>query len=165
MYALGDYVVYGIHGVCRVSQFQEQVIDKKVRTYYVLEPCDQTGAKFMLPVDNPTVLAKLRPILNKEELDALLSSTQVHQDHWIEDENKRKQAYRELIISGDRAALLQMIYTLETHKARQVAAGRKVHLCDENFLRDATKLLEEEFSLVLGIEKQMVKEYIRSHFV
>lgn len=165
MYALGDYVVYGIHGVCRVSDLQEQTVDKKLRTYYVLEPCDQSGSKFMVPVDNPAVLAKLRPVLSKGELETLLSSTQVRQDHWIEDENKRKQTYRELITSGDRTALLQMIYTLEQHKARQAAEGRKFHLCDENFLRDATKLLEGEFSLVLGIETQKIKEYIRNYFV
>jgi hypothetical protein len=35
-------------------------------------------------------------------------------------------------------------------------------MCDENFLRDAEKLLSTEFSLVLGIGQNEVGEYIQT---
>ena len=78
----------------------------------------------------------------------------------IDDESQRKSKYRELINSADRGALICMIRLLHDHKAKQLAAGRKFHLCDENFLKDAQKLLSAEFSLVLGIPKQEVASYI-----
>mgnify|MGYP002517196277 CR=1 FL=1 len=34
------------------------------------------------------------------------------------------------------------------------------HLCDENFLRDAQRLLSVEFALVLGIAPEQVGEYV-----
>ena len=43
-------------------------------------------------------------------------------------------------------------------------AGRKLHLCDENFMRDAEKLLNAEFSLVLNIAPNEVEGYILSAF-
>jgi RNA polymerase-interacting CarD/CdnL/TRCF family regulator len=55
-----------------------------------------------------------------------------------------------------------MINTLHQHKKVQAEAGRKFHLCDENFLRDAEKLLNAEFSLVLGIQPADVGAYILS---
>ncbi len=160
VYRTGDYVVYGIHGVCRVTGTEEQTVDRKRVDYYILEPVDQQGARFFVPKHNQAAVAKLRPILKREELYALLCSDEVRQQTWISDENHRKQLYRELIVSSDRAALIRMVGALHRHKAEQAAAGRKFHLCDENFLRDAEKVLGGEFSIVLGIPPEQVEDYI-----
>ncbi len=160
MYNIGDHVVYGIHGVCRILCQEERIVDRKKVLYYVLEPLEQVGARFYIPAHNEAALKKLQPVLSREALDALLASPEVRQDSWIADENQRKQRYRELICAGDRAALICMVASLYRHKEAQTAAGRKFHLCDENFLRDAEKLLNSEFSLVLGLPPEQVREYI-----
>lgn len=162
MYCLGDYVVYGIHGVCRILELEERIVDRKKLQYYVLEPVEQAGARYLIPVHNEAAVGKLRPVLSREELEKLLRSQEVRADAWIPDENLRKQAYRELINSGDRGGLIRMVGTLYRHKELQAAAGRKFHLCDDNFLRDAQKLLSSEFSLVLGIEPEAVGSYVQS---
>ena len=162
MYSIGECVQYGIHGICRVCAVEERIIDRKQVRYLVLEPREQAGSRYLVPTNNEIAMAKLRPVLLREELDALLHSQAVRKDAWIADENQRKQRYRELISGGDRTALLQMVHTLYQHRQIQLVAGRKVHLCDENFLRDAKRLIDEEFSLVLGIESGQVGEYILS---
>ena len=160
VYEIGEKVLYGIHGVCRVSDTEERTVDRVKRQYLVLEPVDQAGAKFFVPTHNEAALSKLRPLLTREALDALLRSEEVRQEAWIEDENARKQAYRELISSGDRTALIRMVGSLHRHRQAQIEAGRKFHLCDENFLRDAEKLLSAEFSVVLGLEPGQVGSYV-----
>lgn len=160
MYQIGDRVVYGSHGVCTIVSEEERLIDRKRIRYFVLEPIHQSTAQYLVPAENPAALAKLRHLISKEELSALLASSEIRESCWIPDENVRKQRYRELITSSDRVALLRMINTLHQHKVRQVEAGRKFHLCDENFLHDAEKLLTAEFSLVLGIEPSEVEGYI-----
>lgn len=160
MFQIGDQVVYGIHGICRIIDLEERVVDRKKIPYFVLEPMDQPGARFFVPSQNPAALAKLRRVLDRVELESLLASEEIRQNCWIADENRRKQRYRELISGGDRAALLQMISSLHQHKKEQAAAGRKFHLCDENFLRDAERLLNAEFALVLGIQPSEVGSYI-----
>ena len=160
MYQIGDFVVYGVHGVCRIIEIEERLVDRKNVSYYVLQPAEQSGARYLIPMHNQAAVSKLRPVLSREELNALLRSEQVQAQEWVGDENRRKQIYRELIGSGDRAALIRMVGVLHRHKAEQAAAGRKFHLCDENFLRDAEKVLNAEFSLVLGIEQGQVGNYI-----
>lgn len=161
MYQIGDQVLYGIHGVCRVRQLETQLVDKKQRTYLVLEPEGQQGARFLVPTHNAAAMSKLRPVLTAAELEALLMSPEIRLDHWIPDENQRRQRYRELISSGDRQALLGMICTLYRHRASQAAAGRKCHLCDENFLRDAEKLMSGEIALVLSLDYEKARDHLR----
>lgn len=160
MFQIGDLVVYGIHGVCRILSLDERVIDRKKIKYFALQPKDQPEARYYVPAENPVALSKLRHIIGQDELNALLDSDEVRAENWISDENQRKQYYRDIINRGDRASLLRMIYTLHQHKERQAQLGRKFHLCDENFLRDAKKLLNAEFSLVLNIEPNEVGKYI-----
>ena len=162
MFQQGSQVVYGIHGVCTVIGLEKRVVNRNRVEYYVLEPVKQPGDRYYVPIQNAAAVAKLKPILSKEQLDALLSSPEVAEDTWIADENQRKQKYRELITGGDRAALLSMVKALHIYKDAQLAQGRKLHLCDENFLRDAEGLLGGEFSLVLGIAPKEVGEYIQN---
>ncbi len=161
MLQIGSQVVYGIHGVCTIIEVEARRVDRKKVEYFVLEPNDQPGARFYVPTQNQVALSKLRPLLTKEALDDLLDSEDTHRDCWISEENLRKQKYRELINGGDRAALISMIRALQLHKESQLAAGRKFHLCDENFLRDAEKLLRSEFSHVLGMSQAEVSTYIK----
>lgn len=162
MFQVGDRVVYGIHGVCDVTEQEVRMVDRKRVTYLVLEPLGQPGSRYLVPTHNAAAMGKLRKMLTKEEMEVLLLSDAVRMDCWIRDENLRKQTYRELIGSGDRQKLMGMVHTLYRHKAEQAAAGRKVHLCDDNFLRDAEKLLISEVSIVMELEPEQAKEFVRS---
>lgn len=163
MYRIGDQVVYGIHGVCRVADMEKQVVNKKPVAYLVLEPLGQEGARFLVPMHNEAAMSKLQPMLTQQELEALLKSDGVRTENWIREDNLRKQTYRELITSGDRAGLMRMVYTLYRHRKAQQAAGRKVHLADDNFLRDAEKLLSGEIAVVMGMEPEQAKAYLRGN--
>ena len=162
MYQVGDQVVYGVHGVCKVVDQEERIIDRKKVIYLALEPIRQAGSRYFVPTHNAAAMAKVRNMLSREELEVMMESEEVLADGWIRDENQRKQTYRELIGSGDRVRLLQMVRTLYRHRKTQSAAGKKCHLCDENFLRDAEKLLIGEFSIVLNMDQEQAKHYIRS---
>ena len=162
MVQAGDLVVYGMHGVCRVVEEEKRVIDRKTVTYLVLEPVGQTGSRYLVPTHNASAMAKIRPMLTKQTLEGLITGEEAKADAWIPDEGQRKQVYRELIGSGDRVRLLQMVRTLYRHKKAQTAAGKKVHLCDDNFLRDAEKLLASEISVVLEMDADQAKQYLRA---
>jgi CarD family transcriptional regulator len=160
MLQTGQLVLYGIHGVCRVSGTQQQKVDRKMVEYYVLTPVDQASACFYVPVNNQVALSKVRPLLSRDALTALLNSEEVKESCWIEEENLRKLRYREWISSGDRVALIRIFRTLTAHKKQQLLDGKKFHIVDDNFLRDALKLLSAEISLVLDIPGDKVAEYL-----
>ncbi len=161
MFESGECVIYGVHGVCRVIGREKQLVNRKRTEYLVLEPMGQTESRFYLPVANETAMAKLRPVLGAQELNTLLSSDEIRQDGWINEENTRKQYYRDLISSGDRTALLKMTNALYRYRESQLAAGKKFHQCDENFLRDAEKLLASEIGLVLNKTPEEARTYLR----
>jgi len=165
VFEIGDKVLYGIHGVCEILAIEVKNIDRKNVSYYVLEPTDQQGARYYIPAHNQAAVSKLSKLLSASELACLLDDAKNSPDVWIADESRRKLRYRELINSGDRKALLDMIYALHRHKKLQAETGRKFHLCDENFLRDAEKLLKAEFSIVLGIPQEQVSKYIAERMI
>ena len=103
-------------------------------------------------------------MLSEEELRALLNSPEVREDHWIDEESRRKMYYKELITRGDRKEILQTIYALYRYKAAQMEAGKKFHLCDDNFLRDAEKLMSSEIALVLEMTMEQARDYLRTEF-
>ena len=161
MYNNGDFVIYGIHGVCRIMGTEKQLVNRKRSEFLVLEPLVQSGSKYYVPTENPTAMGKLRPVLSKDELMQLLDSTVVREDCWISDEGHRKQAYRELIVSADRLRLMQMVSSLYRYRGAQEAAGRKFHQCDDNFLRDAERLLCMEVALVMDMSNEEARAYLR----
>lgn len=163
MYNTGDFVIYGIHGVCRIMGTEKQLVNRKRSEFLVLEPLVQSGSKYYVPIENPAAMGKLRPVLSKDELTQLLDSAAVREDCWISDEGHRKQAYRELIVSADRLRLMQMVSSLYRYRGAQEAAGRKFHQCDDNFLRDAEKLLSSEISLVMDLPADEARELLRKH--
>ena len=163
MFEVGQWVMYGIHGVCRVAGTEKQLVNRKRSEFLVLEPLSKAESKFYLPLGNPTALAKLKPVLSEEELRALLNSPEIREERWIDEESRRKMYYKELITRGDRKEILQTIYALYRYKAAQIEAGKKFHLCDDNFLRDAERLLSSEISLVMNLSADEARDFLRRH--
>ena len=161
VYQVGQKVIYGIHGVCCITAVEVKCSGKEKKEFYCLEPVEQPGAVFYVPTANPAAVAKLRPILTVTEFEELITTQKERKVIWIEDENQRKQRYRELISQNDRGELISMVSALYRHKRQQEECGRKFHICDENFLRDATRLISSEFSLVLGISPSEVADYMK----
>ena len=164
MYQVGQQVVYGIHGVCKITDVETKIVDRKKIPFFVLEPLSQPGARFYVPAENPAALAKLSTLLTQQELTSLLSSVEKSKKAWVPDENRRKLRFRELLSSGDRKAILEMICALQIHKAEQAEKGKKFHLCDENFLHDAEKMLCSEFSLVMEKSQKESMDYLYEYY-
>lgn len=160
MFQCGDRVVYGVHGVCSISAIETQYVNRKRVEYYVLIPLNQPEARFMVPTQNQTAVSKLRPLLTKDEIEELFSSDLPFDFVWISDEHKRKQRYRELISAADRTNLIAMIRALRQHQIRQIESGRKFHMTDENFLRDAEKIISSEVAYVMEISQSDARNYI-----
>jgi len=161
MHRIGDQVIYGSHGVCRITGMEKQLVNKRFVTYLVLEPTGQTGTRYLVPTDNGAAMTKLRSILTREEMEALLRSDTVREGKWLTDENQRKQLYRELITSGDRVELMRMLCLLYRYRNLRTVAGKKIHLADENFLREAQRLISGEISAVMEMSMEDASTVLR----
>lgn len=162
MFSAGDRVLYGIHGVCTVVGMEDRRVDRKNVSYYVLEPLEQPDDRFYVPSANAAAVARMRKLLTAQELNDLLQSEESKRDCWIEDEAERKLRYRDLLNGCDRAAIVSMVRAIRAHRDARAAVGRKLHICDENFLKDSQKQINAEFCAVLGIAPDQVEQYIVS---
>ena len=107
-------------------------------------------------------LAKMRKIITKNDIDTLIDSMPGRNPTWIENENERKEAYKQILAGGDQAAMVSMIQALYLHKKEREAEGKRLHLSDEHFMKDAEQLLYNEWQYVLHVDKAGLMNYIFS---
>lgn len=162
MFEIGEKVVYGTEGVCTVAEVREMKVSRTKAQYYVLRPIYREGATIFVPVNNPTLTGKMRRLLSVEEINALLSQIRQQEISWIDDANERKEEFRRILTAGDRRELLGMIRSLYLRRQLLQSTGKRLRTNDDQVLRDAERLLNDEFALVLGITPREVPEYIRA---
>lgn len=162
MYEVGKLVLYGTEGVCSIAEIQVMKVGHQRSKYYVLRPVNREGATVFVPVDNEALLSKMRPLLTAEEIEDMLRRVQQEERLWIDNPAERKVEFQRILLSGDRYELLRMMRGLyETRKNLQ-SRGRRLRTNDEQILRDSEKLIDDEFSTVLGIRRREIPAYIRA---
>lgn len=163
MYEVGQLVVYGVHGVCRILELEEKRVDRKTIPYFVLEPMDQPGTKYYVPSQNEAALAKLRPLIDAEKLRALLQDKTA--ETWIPEDNRRKLRYKEILTGVHIVDVMAMLRAVYAYRRDQAEMGRKLHQCDEMFLHDAEKMLTGEIALVLQMPKEDAIAHLRTQLI
>ena len=160
MFQINDVVVYGAQGVCKIVGTQDQKIDGANKTYFVLKPTDDRGATFYVPTWNEKALAKIRKVMTKQDVDALIDSMPNKKPAWIENENERKETYKRILASGNQAQIISMIQAIYLHKKQREAEGKRLHISDEHFMKDAEQLLYNEWQYILNVDKAGLMAYI-----
>ena len=161
MFQIGDTLLYGTEGVCKMEEICEMKVRSAKAKYYVLRPLFHDGATVFVPVDNEVLTAKMRPLLTVEEINALLEKVSSEKEIWIEDAAERKAEFQKILTGGDRSNILRMIRTLYLRRRALQEKGKRLRSSDEQMLRDAEKLLNDELALVLGISQREVPDYVR----
>lgn len=162
MFEKGDYIVYGTKGVCQVEEITELDIkgtaERKI--FYVLRPCFQKGSTIFTPVENGKTI--MRAVMSRKEADALveeISGIEVLQES---SDKEREKQYREAIRSTDPRQWVRIIKTSYLRGQQRKAQGKKVTTLDERYFHAAEEQLHEELSIVLGVPKEEIRNYIGS---
>lgn len=158
----GDYILYGISGVCLIEDIRRDALSKKrEREYYVLKPVGVRGATVLVPTDNETLTAKMSPLPTRTELDSLIASSRHQTLPWIDDRKERSAQFQQVVKRCDLGELLRLASCIYQKQQALTAAGRKLPASDENILRRAEGLIENELGFILELEGPQVGEYVR----
>lgn len=160
MFRINDMITYGTEGVCRITDIVTKNLSGSDATYYVLSPVYHATSTIFVPVENQKLTDKMHPLLSKEEILAIIHAMPETEDFWVEDEPQRKEAYKALLAEGDCRKLVQIIKALYHHGQRQKELGKKLHLADERFFKEAERILCDEFAHVLEIDREGVLPFI-----
>ena len=160
MFTQGETVIYGTNGVCRIDGVTQMDLTGEKKDYYVLKPVFNGRSTLFVPVDNETLVGRMRPLITEAGIRALAKKFPSIKPLWIDDEDERKARCAAALAENDRETALALIKAIREHRDRQFSIGKKLHVADERFLKDAEKLLREEASFVLGIDYDSVLPFL-----
>ena len=152
MFQVNDVIIYGTQGVCKITDTEEKKVSGKKKTYFVLKPVGSSGPTIFAPTDNEVVLRKMRRLLTKDEIHKLIDSMPEENAVWVNNENERKERYKNILATGDHLELIKMIKAIYVHKTEREAQGKRLHMSDERFFKDAEQILYNEFQYVLDLK-------------
>lgn len=160
MFNVNDTILYGTHGICKITDITEQKFNGSTNKYYILQPLHNTSSTIYVPMDNEKLIAKMRRILSEEEIYELIKAMPDKNGAWIENKNERNEYFRSILSNGDRAEIIKLIKIIYQHKEELKAIGKKLHASDEQFFKEAEKVIYDEFALVLNIRYDQVLPFI-----
>ncbi len=160
MFSVGDYVVYGSNGVCRITDIGPMDLPgvSKDKLFYTMTPCYIRDSSLFTPIDNPRVI--MRPVMTRDEAESFVESIKDIDGITIKEEKHRELEYKEAVLSCDPEVLVGIIKTIYGRMNERIAEGKKVTSSDSKYFHIAEDSLYGELAISLGIEKNEVKNYI-----
>lgn len=158
----GEKVLYSVNGVCEITDITEKVFGKTVMRYYVLKPISNGEATLFVPVNNENLVRKMKKLMTQPQLDEVLDNVSAKDVEWNNNEVVRKEEFRNTISFGNVSDILVLLKSIWLHRRIQNSKGRKLHIPDEMYLREAEKIIKEEISTVIGVEQDEVIPYIKN---
>ncbi len=160
MFEIGDYIVYGSEGVCRVVTIGPVPVASmdQSKAYYTLSPVYHTGVIYA-PAD---ARVPMRPMLTRDEAFALIRSiSDIPEALELPSDPKRAAAeYRSCLQTNDCKKLLRLIRAVYKKRALAAALGRGFGQTDDRFFKRAKELLYGELALSLDMPVERVADEI-----
>ena len=161
MFQIGELVVYGSTGVCRVEEIAslDQSVRDRGKRYYLLKPLWQDGVIYA-PVDSAKV--PMRPVISREEAEALIDRMPGIQAAVCQRGTAQAlaQQYQSAVRDGGHQALIQMMKAIYHKRGLAEAKNRRLGMIDERYMKQAERLLFGELATALEIGYDEVEGYI-----
>ena len=159
-YQINDTVFYGTNGVCRISALEQLSFNADPDDYYILRPVYNTSSTIFVPLGNPTLCGRIRPIMTEEQMTLLFRRMTEEEPDWIEDNNQRRAVYSEILQSAEPEKVLAVLRSLHSRSETLRQKKKRLHISDEKLFPDADRMLHEEIAYVAGIPMNEVNGYI-----
>ena len=161
MFNVDDYIMYGKTGVCKVVDItNEKFINGEKRKYYILSPIYNNDTIIKIPLDNDKV--PMRKVISKGDMTALINDIPNMEILWIDDEKKRITQFETMLKSGQCEELIKLIKSIKFSKKYARSIGKKLEQPDRDIMKEAERLLTEEFAIILNVYPNEASSYILS---
>ena len=161
MYQVGELILYGGTGVCRVTEIVAKRFSRTEpeKLYYVLRPLYSSGT-ITTPVENGKVFT--RPVISRDEAIALIDTIpSIHAEAYHNSNLQQlENHYRNELESHDCRDLLRLTMSTYQKKVEREKAKLKFGAVDRRYMERAENLLFGELAVALDIEKDSVQSFI-----
>jgi len=160
VYDIGDLVIYGSMGVCRVEDIGSPSVGAcdTTKTYYTLSRIYKPG-QIYTPTDTHT---SMRPVISGEEAHSLIESILDIDESIFEAREKSlvKQHYKGLLNSHDVVDLVHVIRSLYLKQQALADKGKPLGQVEAQYMRQAEEMLYDELAIALNVAREEVKGYV-----
>lgn len=160
MFSINQYVYYDGTGVCKIIDIKKEKFMNETKEYYVLKPIYQDKSTIHVPIDNEQLTSRIEPVIEVEELNALISKIPDIKAEWIENDNERNTAFKNAIHSGDRIEIIKILKTLHSRKSELDKKGKHLRVADAQIMNEAERILYNEIALVVNIDPDEVLTFL-----
>ncbi|MCR5691192.1 MAG: CarD family transcriptional regulator [Eubacterium sp.] len=157
MFEVGEYVVHGNNGVCKVESIQNMEMGNKTRKYYTLVPLYAPGSKLFVPTDSKKVIT--RAVMTKEEATDLMAEWDDIETLTVDNDKNREDIYKAALRSCDTRQWVKLIKTSYQRNQDRLSNGKKVTTSDERYLHMAEDNLFGELAIPLKMSKGEAEAY------
>lgn len=158
-YQIGDYVVYGLNGTCRIYDIGPLDFGGPDKLYYSMKPVYDERSTIFLPVLKEDEI--LRKAISKEEAEGIFENIK-------ESKPATYTPVREncdpILKSGDNVKVSSMIKLLRNMRKENRKVHKGLNIQEERILKDAERVLFSELSIALNEKYEnissMLGEYL-----
>lgn len=161
MFSIGDAVVYGAQGVCRIEKIECRKSLSGEEEYYVLCPVYQKSSVILVPLKNEALTSRMYPIISVSRAKKLISVFKDLPDVWINDDTRRREEFKKVLTSGDRIQVAAIINAYKVEDERRKNCGKHLPQSDEVIFERAKAVLGGELAFVFEIEPREIENYIK----
>ncbi len=158
VFSVGDYIIYGNSGVCKVMNVGP-LEGGDGREYYTLKPVYIRDSSILTPVDNERVV--MRDIMTKEEAEEFISNIKDIGTLDVEDERKIDHDYKKALLSCNPTEIVKTIKTIYFRTEERQTEGKKATASDSKYFHIAEDNLYGELAISLDMNKDEVRDYIK----
>lgn len=159
MLKIGDYVAYGLTGICKVEDIKEEhFLNYPPQSFYILTPVFSKQMTIKIPV--LSAHDKIRDVHSKEEAEQLIQQIPNWDLLWINDDRERNQCFRELLRNSECDDWMTLVKTIYSYKHLPEFKGKRLNKNDDEVFKMAEKLLNEELGFILNLNPDDIPAYI-----
>lgn len=161
MFEIGSVVIYGIEGVCKITDIANMTFEgfNESKEYYILVPTSNTTHKVYVPTDSEYLVAKMQKLLSYEEIKQLINEEN-NEIEWVNDNKIRNKHFKEIIASYDRRKIFMLTKLIYNAKIGKIDNVKKLYASDEEILKKLVRILHSELSYVVSLEESDILPFI-----
>lgn len=157
MFKIGDLIIYGNNGVCKITKISVQDIGIGEKNYYTLKPV-YSSEIIHIPVDSPVFMRSV--ITEAQALELIRKMPSITGNIVYEKNSVLTNHYQSVLQTHDCKDLVMLIKTIYQKNQNALEIGKKLGQIDQRFMKRAEDLLYGELSIALNIPKEEVPQFI-----
>ena len=160
MLNVGECVIYGNHGLCKVRDILVPAFLEKgnEKQYYMMVSAVDAGSVIYVPVEGAE--DKVRDVMSADDAEGLICDIEEVDELELPEGKKAEPAILEVIKRNVAEEMMSLVKSLHKIKATREAEGKKFAALNEKYLNMAEKLLYTEMAFSLKTEKETVKDRV-----